>query len=149
MLNVVEPNASSFVPLKADMLYTPEFMVEPIFMVALLAVTFDTGNWNTLLVSLFDANFIMSPEANPFAVIVTLEFKVTEIVQGIETPVNLNEVSGVPPPLSGLSFEHPEKRSNPTENSSVTKILFSIFFIFSCVKLLNGTCSLLFLPCCS
>ena len=64
-------------------------------MVMLVLVTFETGNEYDIPVSDEDISSRISPSANPFPTIVTSEFKVVEIVPGMETPVNLKVLVGV------------------------------------------------------
>lgn len=91
---IAEPSEIDFVPRTAEILYVPEEIKEPILTETEFAVTLETVN-SYFCAELDDSvKTILSPDANPFPVITTSEFGVTEMVPGIETPVITNVSTG-------------------------------------------------------
>jgi hypothetical protein len=86
-----------------------------------------TGNSNFIEAFVVEVKTSLSPEANPLPEIVTSEFKGTEIVPGIETPVNLNESVGT----GGSFLEHPDIKTIPAINRIEKYLIDLLIFIFN------------------
>lgn len=95
MLRVVVPREISSASLTALMLQLPKLISEPMLMVTPVVVTLETGKEYDISESVEDINSSISPSANPLPTIDTFEFKVVEMVPGMETPVNLKVLAGV------------------------------------------------------